>query len=232
MGDQSTSEWADFHAFGPYHLDPQLEYAVGGVAAVIAVAALAALGLGMLRKSFDRRAWLIIAIVAAAGALGAASWRFATASVIGANIGGGALAFMAPPMIAVLLFSAVRLAVAHRWPQPLRYARILTLAAVMSAPALFATEMALSWYDRSVGVVNVRQYADVHIGETRSAVHKALGRPGSDTYWFFAPVTPATSCVYYTESNAGTSPDTLQFQLCFRGDVLVSKKASNQIYAK
>jgi len=111
-----------------------------------------------------------------------------------------------PLLIAALLVVVVWLA-GGAGRQSLRRTCLLTLAAVLVAPALYAVEDALLRYDASAGLITARQYADVRIGETRSAVHETLGREGDDTYWFFPPVASGLLCDCYDERDAGISPD-------------------------
>jgi hypothetical protein len=79
------------------------------------------------------------------------------------------------------------------------------------------------------GLITAQQYAEVRIGQTRSAVHDRLGREGDDASWFFPPVAPGLRDFYH-ESNAGPSPDAHLYQFCFRAGVLVRKDLSTQPY--
>jgi hypothetical protein len=215
----------DDYVYGPYDVGPESGYFVGASAAVVALAALAVLVILTRQEMVDRRAWAVVTTLATAGALGAAGWRTATAGVGGANIGAGFAVLFVPPLIAGLLVVAVWLVGgAGRW-RP-RWTWLLTLAAVLVAPALNAGLGALSAYDADGGLITARQYADVRIGETQSSTRKRLGREGADTYWFFPPVTSGLRCDYYLDVSRATSPDAPVYQFCFRAGALVSKNLS------
>ena len=87
--------------------------------------------------------WSLIAVLMSTGALAAASWRVMTAGAGGANIGGGLMFLVIPPAIAALLLVAVSLAV-DREPEMAKHRRLLTFAAVLTAPALWAGMVALT----------------------------------------------------------------------------------------
>jgi hypothetical protein len=75
------------YRFGPYEVGPESGYVVGGMAAIVAVAAVAVLVIRTLRGVVGR-SWAVVVPLAMAGALGAAGWRLCTASYSGADIGG------------------------------------------------------------------------------------------------------------------------------------------------
>jgi hypothetical protein len=56
--------------FGPYQMGSESGYPVGGVATIVAVAAVAVLIIRTRRGVVDRRLWAVVATLAAAGALG------------------------------------------------------------------------------------------------------------------------------------------------------------------
>jgi hypothetical protein len=212
------------YTFGPYHVGPESGYVVGGAAALIAALSLGVLVIRAQQGVVERRSWAIVATLALAGALGAAGWRVGTSSYSGADIGGPVVLFFDPLLIAGLLVVAVWLAGGQgRWR--LRRTLLLTVAAVLVAPAMYATMYALSQYDADKGLISDRQYADVRIGETRSAVHEKLGREGSDDFSVldFPPEAPGLLCDYYVQRDPGVRR---AYQFCFRAGVLVSKDSS------
>jgi hypothetical protein len=184
------------------------------VAAVVALVAVVALLIRTRQGVADWRSWGVVAALAMAGALVAAGWRVLTAGGNGANIGGGLMLLIGPALIAALLMGATWIA----WGggrQRLMRTWLLTLAATFVA--LYAVLAALGSYDASAGLITARQYADVRIGQTRSAVHERLGRGGEDlTYVIFAPPAPGLLCDFYSDKDHA-------YQLCFRASVLVSK---------
>lgn len=218
VGDLSSG---DHHDFGPYHLSLGFEYTVGVLALVVALSAGVALIGGTTRGSVDRAGWFVATALVLAGVVGGASWRAATAGSTGANIGGDGLALVAPFVIAALL--AVAAGIAARRAD--RSAWLSVCAAVLIAPTLLAAVFGLSYYDRRAGVASAAQFAQIHVGDERSAVHDRLGRPLQyELDWFFAPVRPPARCEYYAEDEDLPAP--LNFQLCFLNGRVVSKEAS------
>lgn len=136
IGDLSFSKTAGYHLVGPYQVGPESGYVVGGVAAAVAAAAMGVLVLRTRQGIVDRRSWAVVATLAGAGTLGALGWRSVTAGVVGANIGGGFAALVFPLLIAGLLVGAVWLA-GGGGRQRLWRTWLLTLAAVLVAPALY-----------------------------------------------------------------------------------------------
>jgi hypothetical protein len=211
------------HGYGPYQVGPESGKVVGGVAAVVAAVAVAVLVMRTRQGVADRRSWAVVAALAGAGSVGAAGWRILTAGGVGANIGGGMVLVSGPVLIAGLLVVAVKLA-GGEGRQRLKGIRLLTVAAALVAPALYAGVLALSSYDASAGFITARQYADVRIGQTRSAVHERLGREGPDDEGVnFPPVAPGLLCDFYYEVDTGARPLPHAYQFCFRAAVLVSK---------
>jgi hypothetical protein len=229
LGDVSTHKGKAFHTLGPYHLAPHAELIVGWLALVVAVSALAVLSLPVARTGRGIRSWSAVACMCAAGVLAAACWRSETSAVDGANIGGDFLLLLGPFLVAALFVGASVLSHVGTTRPMAKVA--LTILATLIAPALFGVVAVLISHDKSVGVINRQQYAQVRMGETRSTLHHALGGPTEDSEWFFAPVRAGLRCEYYTESSSGSDPTSLQFRFCFRGDVVVSKERSNQTYA-
>lgn len=127
---------------GPYHVGPESGYAVGGVAAMIAAAAIGVLVIRTRQGVVDWRSWGVVAALAAAGALGAYGWRVLTGSYTGAPLGVAFVWLLDPPLIAGLLVVAVWLA-GGGGRQRLRRTWVLTLAAVLVAPALYVLLAAL-----------------------------------------------------------------------------------------
>jgi len=206
------------HEFGRYQVGPESGYVVGGVAAIVAAAAVAVLIIRTRRGVVHGRLWTVVATLAAAGALGAAGWRVGTSGYSGADIGGPVVLLFDPVLIAGLLVGTVWIATPgeHR---RLRRTWLLTGVAVLVAPALYAVMFTLSAYDDAAGLITARQYADVRVGQTRSEVHDRLGRQGDDlAYAVFQPGVPGSLCDYYIETNGGHA-----YQLCFRAGVLISK---------
>jgi hypothetical protein len=206
------------YEYGPYQVGPESGYVVGGLAALVAAAAVAALVIYTRQRIANRRSWTIVGALAMAGAVGAGGWRIMTAGVTEANIGGGFVLLIGPVLIAGLLVGAVRIAEGGGRLGAER-SQLLTRAAVLVVPALYAGLFALGRYDAAAGFITARQYADVHIGQTRSAVHQRLGREGADlTHILFQPAMAGVLCDFYSESNGDHA-----YQFCFRAGVLVSK---------
>lgn len=134
IGDVSTGPAREV---GPNHVGPESGYVVGGVAAMFAAAALTVLVIRMRQGVGDWRSWGVVAALAACGAMGAYGWRVFTGGYAGAPIGVGFVWLVDPPLIAGLLVVAVWLA-GGGGRQPLKRTWVLTLAAVLVAPALSA----------------------------------------------------------------------------------------------
>jgi hypothetical protein len=124
------------HELGPYHVGPESGFVVGGVAAMIAAAAISVLVIRMRQGVVDWRSWGVVAALAAAGAVGAYGWRVFTGGYSGAPLGVGFVWLLGPPLIAGLLVVAVWLA-RSTGRQRLRRTWVLTLAAVLVAPTLY-----------------------------------------------------------------------------------------------
>jgi hypothetical protein len=206
------------YEFGPYQVGPENGYVVGGVATIVAAAALALLVNRARRGAVDLRLWAVVATLAMAGALGAAGWRVGTSGYSGADIGGPVVLLLDPLLIAGLFLGTVWIAASGQHRRP-RRTWLLTGAAVLVAPALYAVMFALSAYDDAAGFITAPQYADVRVGQIRSAVHDRLGREGNDLgYAVFQPGAPGSLCDYYIDANGRHA-----YQLCFRAGVLISK---------
>lgn len=212
------------HGYGPYQVGPESGYIVGGTAVVVAAASLAALVIRSRHGAADKRTWAVVAALAMAGAVAAAGWRVMTAGGVGANIGAGFVLLLAPMLIAGLLVWAIWLAGSGG----LRRTWLLTLVAVLLVPAIYAGLFALTTYDAAAGYITARQYADVRIGQTRSAVHERLGREGTADFAIldFPPVAPGLLCDYYVEVGGKPAPLSHAYQFCYRESMLVSKDLS------
>lgn len=208
------------HLYGPYRVPLALERFAGVAAILIAVAAVVGIAVSA-RGRTPRHSMAVGATLClvAAGAFGAAGWRVETAGVVGANIGGGLVWLAGPIVIAGLLVAAVRIERQARGTTMAHWA-LLTGLAALAAPVLFAVQFGLSWYDQSIGVISAGEYATVQVGDQHSGVRDRLGRPGDPVDWFFTSAPTGANCEYY--SGKGTTP-TL-YQLCYRDEVLVSKK--------
>jgi hypothetical protein len=77
------------YRFGPYEVGPESGYVVGGMAAIVAIAAVTVLVIRT-RQGVVGRSWAVVVPLVVAGALGAAGWRVATSSYSGADIIDGA----------------------------------------------------------------------------------------------------------------------------------------------
>lgn len=215
------------HGYGPYQVGPESGYVVGGTAAVVAAASVAALVIRTRQGAADKRSWTVVAALSMVGAVAAGGWRVLTAGGVGASIGGGFVLLVAPMLIAGLLSGAVEAAGGGgRWS--LRRTRLLMLTAWLVVPAIYAGSFALTTYDAAAGYITARQYADVRIGQTRSAVHEKLGREGAADFAMldFPPVVPGLLCDYYVEVDGKPGPLAHAYQFCFREGVLVSKDLS------
>jgi hypothetical protein len=233
VGDQSTGI-GDYYFLGPYDVGPESGFIVGGVAAVVALASVALLVVRAHHSAVGGWSWALVAVLVATGSLGAYGWRAATAGAGGAPIGAGLVALTFPVVIALLLGLAAWLAfIAEKVGAPalssgerrhaLRRTWLLTVAAMLVAPAMYAGMYALSQYDDSRGVITARQYADVQIGQTRPAVHDRLGRELLGFVGAFPPVAPGLLCDYYWDVETVAGPNLRRYQFCFRRGVLVSK---------
>ena len=237
IGDVSTG---DYHVFGPYNVGPSSGYYVG-VAAVIALAAIGALVAKARQGALNPWWWGVVVTLVVAGSVGAFGWRVATAGVGGANIGGGFALIVGPVVIAGLLVAAVWFAfVAGQEAGPsgstgrrdaLRWAWLLTVAALLVAPGLYAVEDALFRYERALskpsdvgpGLISPRQYADVRSGESHAAVQARFGPEfsGWDDEYFpqhYPTPAPGLLCDDYLNGEY-----TIAYRFCFRNGVLVSK---------
>jgi hypothetical protein len=231
-----------FHEFGPYQVGPESGYLVGGLAALVALAALGVLVVDTSRGVVSWWWWAAVVTAAGAGAVGAFGWRVATAGVVGANIGGGFALVVGPVVIAGMLVVAVWFAfVAGNEDassgrgagrrHALRWAWVLTVTALLVAPGLYAVEGALFRYERMLnkpsdvgpGLISPRQYADVRSGQTQAAVQKRLGPQfsGWDDQYFprhYPHPAPGLLCDDYLNGDY-----TIAYRFCFRRGVLISK---------
>ena len=137
IGDLSFGGPVDPREFGPYHVGPESGYVLGGVAALLTAAGIGVLVIRTRQGVADWRSWAVVAALVGAGALGAYGWRVLTAGYTGAPLGAGLVLLFDPPLIAGLLVVAVWLA-GSGGRQPLRRTWVLTLAAFLVAPALYA----------------------------------------------------------------------------------------------
>jgi hypothetical protein len=198
VGDVSTMPRASIPDYlaGPYHLGATPGQVALIAAAIVLVAGMADLVRRQIRREFGWTAWCFVVLIAAAGALGAFALRGVTAGVGGVNIGGGILAFIGPVLIGGLLVLAVRLP-PHTRPVPLAHPMPWTAAAALTTPALLAGFMLLP-QPAEPGYPTPNQYASVHIGQTRTTVHKILGGgPESDQSYVFPPPPRGQTCEYY-----------------------------------
>jgi len=131
------------YRFGPYNVGRRSGNVVGWVAAIVAISSVTFLVIRTSWGTADLLSWPISVVLAIAGALGAAGWRLGTASYSGADIGGPFVLLVDPLLIAALLVGAVWIAAAGgrapRWRTWL-----LTLAAVLVAPAMYGVMHVLS----------------------------------------------------------------------------------------
>lgn len=131
------------YRFGPYDIGQQAGHIAGIVAAIVGAASVTVLVIRTRRGVTDLQSWVVTVVLAIAGALGAAGWRGLTSSYSGADIGGPVVVLLVPLLIAGLLVGAAWIADAGG-----RVARrrtwLLTMAAVMVAPVLYAVIYALS----------------------------------------------------------------------------------------
>jgi hypothetical protein len=142
----SGTQWSD-NMYGPYDVPVAFERATVPAAVVLSIAGVLGLAVPALRsrarRSVTARAapWLVLAAVT-----GAAGWRVETAAVSGANIGGGMVFLLAPPLIAALTATAAAVECRSRHLRTRR-----TLAAVgiscLIAPLLYAAQSGLGAYD-------------------------------------------------------------------------------------
>jgi hypothetical protein len=138
IGEQSFRGSAlDDYLAGPYDVGPESGNIVFVVAAIIAAVSISVLVIRTRQGVAGGRSWAVVTVLVGAGSLGAAGWRAITAGVGGANIGGGAAALVFPPLIAGLLVVGVWLA-GGGGRHSRRWTWILTLAAVLVAPGLYA----------------------------------------------------------------------------------------------
>lgn len=143
IGDLSSrGRFPLWHEFGPYDVGPESGYVVGGVTAVVALAASGVLVIRSRQGVVDWRLWAVVAALAGAGSLAAAGWRVLTAGVRGHSPAGLVMGIVVPVLVAGLLVVAVWLA-GGGGRQPLRRTWSLTLAAVLVAPLLFTVRLLL-----------------------------------------------------------------------------------------
>jgi hypothetical protein len=180
------------------------------------------------RSRWGGRSWGAVVCLCAAVALAAGCLRSQTADVSEPDIGGGMLFIAGPVLVAALFVAACLLSQMGTRRRAVKI--IVTVLATLTGPGLFGLLAVVSSEHQANGVISRDQYAQVRIGETRSTLHHALGGPTSAAEQFFAPIAAGLRCEYYTESKAGSDPTALQFQFCFRGEVIVGKERSNHIY--
>lgn len=222
------------YEYGPYQVGPESGFFVVGVTVVVAIGALGILIRRTRRGVANWRSWVVVAALSAGGALGAGGWRVLTAGGRGANIGGGFVLLVGPWLVSGLLVWAVWFAGGGTF-ETLRRTRLLTVAAVLVAPALYVGFFALDRYDAVAGYITANQYADVRIGQTRSGVHEKMGREGAADFAVldFPPVVPGLLCDYYVEVGGNTASLPHAYQFCYRTGLLVSKDLSvGEPYAK
>ncbi len=172
VGDVSTGP--DYQV-GFYEIGATLGWIALLAAAVVLPVALADLARRQARGQFGWAGWVFILLVAAAGALAAFGWRVITAGVDGANIGGDGAALLGPVQVAGLLLLAGWLRPRFR---PVRLARPLwAVSAAALAVALYVALGFTMGHTRKLAVPSEGQYAQVQVGQTRSAVHTILGGP-------------------------------------------------------
>jgi hypothetical protein len=226
VGDVSTMPRASIpdYLVGPYHLGATPGRVALIAAALVLLGGLADLVRRQIRREFGWTAWCFIALIAAAGAIGAFALRGITAGVGGANIGGGMLAFVGPVLIGGLLVLAVRLP-PHTRPVPLAHPMPWTAAAALTTPALLAGLMVLAGTPHDYAVVRPNQYASVQVSQTRSTVHKILGGgPESDQSYVFPSAPRGESCEYYEgPADRTTGNYNAYYWFCYQHKILVSK---------
>ncbi len=123
IGDQTDSSIAGDsldHMLEPLPLSGNVELGVGVAAVAVVVACSVVLVVRAHRQAWDRL-WLgPLAAAASAAVITGYGCRVVTAGVIGANIGAGLAFFVIPPLVLILLVTAVVLAVRLRpgvsWP--------------------------------------------------------------------------------------------------------------------
>jgi hypothetical protein len=233
VGDLSSAAGSDVsYGWGPYSIDVRLEQAVGALAAVAGVVGLVLLAVITVRQPSTRWLWRSAALLSAAGALGAVAWRLGTAGTAssdGADIGGGLAILVMPACVGGLVAAAVfdiqrKRRAESGWP----ILAVGALTATAYVVLLGGTALGPSGSGR--GVISHAAFDQTQIGETSAQIHAQLGRPGGDTYQFFAPVRPAAACDYYTDTDSGFATDATQYQFCYLNDRVVSRKASKNIY--
>lgn len=143
IGNQDEPSGLDYQ-FGPYHLPILLEQIVGSIAVVIAASALLGIELAAVRRACRHTVTAGATLcLLAAGLLGAACWRVATASSSEVNIGGSFAMFVGPVAIATLLWTAVQLEQGSRGGT-LPRSKLLTRLAVSVGVVLLALPFALT----------------------------------------------------------------------------------------
>jgi hypothetical protein len=132
------------YAAGPYDVGLPLEIAVGALAVVVFIASLVISWRDRRRVDWhpDVSAGTVVLGVAATSAI-AVGWRVMTAGVIGANIGAGLIAIIAPVTVAGCLVGAVACQHAFR-PLSRPVLVCLYVVAAGAAPALFLAAAAVA----------------------------------------------------------------------------------------
>jgi hypothetical protein len=229
IGDLSSRhDAAGYFLVGPYDVGATWGRVALWIAAVVLPVAVIDLVRRQRRGDFGWAGWVMIAWIVAADALGAAGWRTITAGVDGANIGGDGAILLGPPVITAFVMVAIWLP-DNRQPAPIRRRGVWTTTAAALGVALFAVVYNLGPVEQDSGLVSRQQYDSVHVGQTRSEIHRNLGRPESEeSGLFFDPIPHGVKCEYYS-TGFTTDPDNVQYQLCYRRNVLVSKQPSHPL---
>ena len=130
------------HEYGPYDVGPESGYVVGGVAAINAAVAIAVMVIRTRQGAANWWSWAVVALLVGAEAVGAYGWRVLTGGYNGAPLGIAIVSVVWPPLIAAPLVAAVWFAWGGGHLR-LRWTWLLTVVAVLVAPALFAVMGAL-----------------------------------------------------------------------------------------
>jgi len=125
------------HDYGPYTFSASLLYAIGGLAAALALASIALATSPYGRHMTSRVSALTALLLLLPGILLAVSWRINTAGSDGANIGSGFVLLLTPALVAMFLAGAVKAEGEHR-RLSLRRQRALVGLALFTAPLLWA----------------------------------------------------------------------------------------------
>jgi hypothetical protein len=229
IGDVSSRhDAAGYFLVGPYQIGAVWGRVALWIAAVVLPVAVIDLIRRQRRGDFRWTGWVMIAWLAAAGALGAAGWRTITAGVDGANIGGDGAILLGPPAVTAFVMVAIWLPDKNQ-PVPIRRRAAWTAAAAALGAALFAVAYNLGPVVQDSGLITRQQYDSVHLGQTRSEIHRNLGGPESEeSGLFFDPIPRGVKCEYYS-TGFTTDPDNVQYQLCYRRNVLVSKRPNHAL---